>query len=140
MAFNNYFTGVLFFCLLMWGPINHDSSNWLLIRLLSITVPPLLVWVFLAVLYKKSTVYNRIEPILIKVLSGIISLLLLYFAITEITNYKDVSDNEWWNNVYDKGVSLEEYVKSKSIDWISFMFLLIGSGLFFVLGVLNLRK
>lgn len=139
MTFNNYFTGVLFFCLLMWVPIDHDSSNWLSIRLLSTTIPPLLVWVFLAVLYKKSTVYNRIEPVLVQVLSGVVSLLLLYFAVIEITDYKDIPNDELYLMLVEEG-RLESYVNSRRIDWAAFIVLLVGSGLFFVLGVLNLRK
>lgn len=83
MKFRNYLSWTIFLVLLIWGPINHSWPAWFLIRACYLIFIPIAVWFILDRLWKYYEPNDNLETILARILSGIISILLITIAIFE---------------------------------------------------------
>ena len=95
MFFRKYFVAVIFLTLLIWGPIDHTWSAWLVIRLGYLILIPLMFWFLLTWIWDKNEPGPRTEDILERTLSGIVCGVLIVMAIFEIQTKTHLGNSQW---------------------------------------------
>lgn len=94
MNFKSYLTGTVFWALLIWGPIDHESSYGLAIRLLYLIVIPLIIWMLLNLIWHRWEPNIKSEIILERILSGLICATLLVLAYLEAISKTHIVNTE----------------------------------------------
>lgn len=77
IPFPNYLGWTLFVYLLVFSPIDHDTSFFFLKRMTFVAVIPIAIWLILHLIWKKNLLNTRVNLVLNKVLSILISAFLL---------------------------------------------------------------
>lgn len=94
MNFKSYLTGTVFWVLLIWGPIDHESSYGLAIRLLYLIIIPLIIWMLLNLIWHRWEPNIKSEIILERILSGLICITVLVLAYLEAISKTHIGNTE----------------------------------------------
>src|SRR5438045_1464572 len=95
MNFRNYLAGTILFSLLIWGPINYSLTGWFIIRIGYIILIPLLTWFLIAWIWDKFEPSKKMESILTRILSGLISAVILLMSIFTATATEHRINTKW---------------------------------------------
>lgn len=135
MSFRNYVAWTIFVVLLLWGPI-ASWSGYLFIRLGYLVLIPLLARFLLGWIWNYLEPSNALETTLNRVLSGIICITLLIFAISEGLAKTHIDSSEW-ALMGDDLVPVGEYIEFNGPDWSNVIIITIFALLFLIFGVLD---
>lgn len=94
MTFKNYLAGTIFLILLIWGPIDHSWSEWLLIRIAYLILIPLIVWLILGWVWNHWQLEEKLDVKLNRIISGTISVGLFVFAIINATSTAHIDNTQ----------------------------------------------
>lgn len=129
MYSRKYIVGVVFFSLLIWGPIDHSLNLWLLIRITYLIIIPVLVWFLLKWLWNywqpSLETEDRLERSLASATSGVLFVLAIIEATRKfhIGNTMTVQTRDGWEDVGD-------YIIMQGANWggafILFIFAIIA--------------
>ena len=76
MNFKSYLSGIIFWILLIWGPIDHSNQFGLAIRIGYLILIPLIIWLLLNWVWNRWQPNIKSEIILERILSAIICIAL----------------------------------------------------------------
>lgn len=138
MFFRNYLAWTIFILLLIWGPINHSWTAWLLIRASYLILLPLLVWLLLKWIWDKWQPSRKIETALERILSCSIVVLLIILALIE-ANSKTHTENDQWIQTRDGMEAVGNEILVPGPDWFNVFMLVSIAVLFLWLGVFKRR-
>jgi len=136
MFFRNYFSIVIFVSLLIWGPINHSLSGWLVIRIGYLILIPVLMWFFLKWIWNRWQPTRKFEKLLERTFSSFICCILLIMAIIEATSDTHIG-NSMWIHTQDGMEAVGEDIIVQGPAWENVIILFILIGLIFWFGVLK---
>jgi hypothetical protein len=94
LDFRNYLAGTIFFVLLIWGPINHSWTAWLVIRIGYLYIVPLTAWLLLGWIWNRWQLNAKLDSLLNRTLSGIIFISLIVLAILEATSTTHIGNTQ----------------------------------------------
>ena len=131
-----YLVGLIFVLLLIWGPINHTWTLWLLIRIGYLILIPLLMWFLLKLVWKfwnpNIELEDRIERALYSATSGV----LIVLAIIE-ANAKTHIENTLSIQTRDGIEDVGDYITQQGVNWSAVIVLLIFAGIAFWFSISN---
>lgn len=134
MGCRNYLVGVVFFVLLIWGPIDHSWPAWLAIRTGYLIAIPLATWFLLAWIWRVWQPDAASEKRLVRVLAGATAGALLVLAIFEAMAYYHF-DNTKWVRTYDGMEAVGDWITLPGPNWGRVVMLLAASGFSFWLSI-----
>jgi hypothetical protein len=94
MTFRNYLTGTIFFVVMLFGPIDHESEYGMVLRFSQVILIPSIIWLLLSWLWVKYEISKKTETLLERILSIVISLTLIVFALIEV-----IYPNPWYDGI-----------------------------------------
>jgi hypothetical protein len=94
LDFRNYLAGTIFFVLLIWGPINHSWTAWLVLRIGYLLIIPLIAWFLLGWVWNRWQLNAKLDSLLNRTLSGIIFIALIVLAILEATSTTHIGNTQ----------------------------------------------
>ena len=100
MHFRDSLTGIIFFALLIWGPVDHNGKLGMITRICYVVLIPLIIWLSLNWIWKSQQVSEKTERILNRILSGVITIALIVFALIEAFSINQSEGNSNWGNVF----------------------------------------
>jgi hypothetical protein len=112
MTFRDYLTGTIFFAILIFGPVDHESKYGIIIRFCQVILIPLIIWLFLGWIWMSKRISKKTATLLQRILSFAISLTFTVFALIEV-----ISPSPWYDGIVRR-------------NWGDVFLLLIFSGLF----------
>jgi len=136
MSFRKYFVGVLFFILLIWGPIDHSGFGGLIIRILYLVLIPIITWYLLSWIWKKWQPNKTIENIFERVFASFVSCALILGAIFRAIADTHI-DNTQWIQTRDGMEAVGEYIIVSGPDWFQVVFLSLCAVIVFWYGVIK---
>ena len=80
--------------LLIWGPINHSWTAWLVIRIGYLYIVPLTAWLLLGWIWNRWQLNAKLDSLLNRTLSGIIFISLIVLAILEATSTTHIGNTQ----------------------------------------------
>lgn len=134
MNFREYLVATIFFILLIFGPIDHSSKYGMAIRSLSIVLAPIISFIILNYIWKRTEPNEKIEILLSRVLSVLISIFLFIIAF-RIATHKQNSKNIAVANTNVNNQIFIENLNYKNASLVVFFALI-----FLWLGVLKLKS
>lgn len=105
MALRRYIVGIVFFVLLIWGPIDHSWTAWIIVRVSYLIIIPILFWYILKYIwyYCKPSIEteDRFERALTGATSGVLTTLAIIEASskTHIGNSMRILTRDGWEDV-----------------------------------------
>lgn len=131
MEFRNIFTTAIFILLLIWGPIDHESSSGMIIRFLYLILIPFSTFFILKWIWDFSKIQGHTERIFENILITSICIFLLFLAYDEFTskthwiNTEQIPTHDGYEDVGEdievpggnKGVALIWVLLSGIIFW-----------------------
>lgn len=138
MAFRNYLAVTIFFVLGIWGPIDDTWTAWLAIRIGYLILVPLIVWLLLGWIWKKWQPIDKTEISLIRILSGINSIVLFSIAILEATSKTHIGNTQYIQT-RDGIEAVGDYILLPGPDWGGVLIALLFAVLFLWFGVIKLK-
>lgn len=136
MFFKKYLTIVVFFLLLIWWPINHQSAQWPFFRIFYLLIIPLIVWISISLVWKKYTPPFKIEVILEKCLTSLICVIILFYAIKKGLNNSYLANTKTVRT-FDGTEDVGDYVRVQGTDWGTIILLVTIALLIFWFGVIK---
>lgn len=94
MTFRDYLTGTVFFAILIFGPVGHESKYGMIIRFCQVILIPLIIWLFLGWIWMNNRISKKTETLLKRILSFAISLTFTVFVLTEV-----ISPSPWYDGI-----------------------------------------
>ena len=94
MTFRDYLTGTVFFAILIFGPVGHESKYGMIIRFCQVILIPLIIWLFLGWLWINNRIRKKTETLLKRILSFAISLTFTVFLLIEV-----ISPSPWYDGI-----------------------------------------
>lgn len=128
MNFKSYLTGIIFWVLLIWGPVDHSRPFGLAIRAGYLIIIPIIVWLVLSWAWNRWQPNIKSEIILERILSGLICIALFIFAFFEAisnTHLGNTQQIQTRDGMEDVG----EYVTLQGANWGN-VFLFVIAALF----------
>ena len=119
MTFRDYLTGTIFFSILIFGSVDHESKYGMVIRFCQVILIPLIIWLFLSWLWMNNGMRKKTETLLQRILSFAISMTLTVFAVIEV-----VSPSPWYDGVVRR-------------NWGNVFLLMIFAGFFLYMAVVK---
>jgi hypothetical protein len=92
MTSQKYLVGIIFLSLLIWGPIDHSWSVWLVIRISYLIAIPVIVWFLLKWIWKIWQPNLETEDRLIRALVSATSGGVFVLAIFELTSDTNIGN------------------------------------------------
>lgn len=139
MFFRQYLVAVIFIALLIWGPIDHSLKGWLIIRSAYLIIVPLLFYFLLVWIWNRWEPSEKVENILERTLSGLISGFLLLMAIFEATLNEHVANTKWIQT-RDGMEAVGDDIVVSGPNWGNVVMLIIISIVVFGIGVMKRKN
>jgi hypothetical protein len=134
MNFKNYFATTILIVLLIWGPINHSWPAWIAIRIGYLLLIPFLIYKTIDWIWNYFDFSDKLDNILERILSVIISISLFTFAIIEATSKNHVGNTQSIQT-RDGIEEVGEDIILQGPDWRNVLVLVIFAVIFFILGI-----
>ena len=136
MDFRNYLAGTIFFVLLIWGPINHSWTAWLVIRIGYLYIVPLVAWLLLGWIWNRWQLNAKLNSLLNRTLSGIIFIALIVFAIIEATSTTHIGNTQWIRT-RDGYEDVGDSIVLQGPDYVIMFVIILFAGLLLWFGILK---
>lgn len=130
MNFREYLVATIFFILLIFGPIDHSSKYGIAIRTLYIVLTPIISFIILNYIWKRTEPNEKVEILLSRVLSVLISIFLFIIAFKIATHKQNAAENT--------NVSNEIFIENLNYKTASLV--VVFALIFLWLGVIKLKS
>ena len=122
--------------LLIWGPIDHSWTAWLVIRIGYLYIVPLVAWVLLGWIWNRWQLNAKLNSLLNRTLSGIIFIALIVFAIIEATSTTHIGNTQWIRT-RDGYEDVGDSIVLQGPDYVIMFVIILFAGLLLWFGILK---
>ena len=122
--------------LLIWGPIDHSWTAWLVIRIGYLYIVPLVAWLLLGWIWNRWQLNAKLNSLLNRTLSGIIFIALIVFAIIEATSTTHIGNTQWIRT-RDGYEDVGDSIVLQGPDYVIMFVIILFAGLLLWFGILK---
>jgi chromate transport protein ChrA len=128
MNFREYLVATIFFILLIFGPVDHSSTYGIAIRTLSIVLTPIISFIILNYIWKRTEPNEKVEILLSRVLSVLISIFLFIIAFKIATHKQNIESLAAANTNVSNEIFIENlnYKNASVVVFFALFFLWLG--------------
>ena len=128
MNFREYLVATIFFILLIFGPIDHSSKYGIAIRTLYIVLTPIISFIILNYIWKRTEPNEKVEILLSRVLSVLISIFLFIIAFKIATHKQNIENLAAANTNVSNEIFIENlnYKTASLVVFFALIFLWLG--------------
>jgi hypothetical protein len=128
MNFREYLVTTIFFILLIFGPIDNSSKYGMAIRGFSIVLTPIISFIILNYIWKRTEPNEKIEILLSRVLSVLISIFLFIIAFKIATHKQNIESLAAANTNVSNDIFIENlnYKNASLVVFFALIFLWLG--------------